>query len=202
MTITECIEQRRSIRKYAEQEVEREKIEEVLRAALLAPSGKNRQPWKYIVYTGDGKQKLTDAMAKGIEREESGEAKFPDFRYGIADAKNTVRVMREAPVVIVVLNTNGKSPFIPVKDDGRIVEQCDALSIGASIQNMLLRAQELGLGTLWIANTCFAYPELETYINTTDQIISAVAVGYPDEAPGQRPRKKMEEIMVKTSFSC
>ena len=44
MTITEGIEQRRSIRKYTEQEVEREKIEEVLRAALLAPSGKNRQP--------------------------------------------------------------------------------------------------------------------------------------------------------------
>ena len=53
-----------------------------------------------------------------------------------------------------------------------------------------------------IANTCFAYPELETYINTTDQIISAVAVGYPDDAPGQRPRKKIEEIMVKTPFSC
>ena len=40
MTITEGIEQRRSIRKYTEQEVEKEKIEEVLRAALLAPSGK------------------------------------------------------------------------------------------------------------------------------------------------------------------
>ncbi|MEI3215496.1 MAG: nitroreductase family protein [Lachnospiraceae bacterium] len=197
-----AIYDRRSIRKYQDREVPTEYIEQLIDAARMAPSAKNRQPWKYIVYTGDGKQKLTDAMAKGIEREESVEAKFPDFRYGIADSKNTVRVMREAPVVIVVLNTNGKSPFIPVKDDGRIVEQCDALSIGASIQNMLLRAQELGLGTLWIANTCFAYPELETYINTTDQIISAVAVGYSDEAPGQRPRKKIEEIMVKTSFSC
>lgn len=197
-----AIYDRRSIRKYQDREVPTEYIEQLIDAARMAPSAKNRQPWKYIVYTGYGKQKLTDAMAKGIEREESGEAKFPDFRYGIADSKNTVRVMREAPVVIVVLNTNGKSPFIPVKDDGRIVEQCDALSIGASIQNMLLRAQELGLGTLWIANTCFAYPELETYINTTDQIISAVAVGYSDEAPGQRPRKKIEEIMVKTSFSC
>lgn len=197
-----AIYDRRSIRKYQDREVPTEYIEQLIDAARMAPSAKNRQPWKYIVYTGDGKQKLTDAMAKGIEREESVEAKFPDFRYGIADSKNTVRVMREAPVVIVVLNTNGKSPFIPVKDDGRIVEQCDALSIGASIQNMLLRAQELGLGTLWIANTCFAYPELETYINTTDQIISAVAVGYSDEAPGQRPRKKIEEIMVKTPFSC
>ena len=197
-----AIYDRRSIRKYQDREVPTEYIEQLIDAARMAPSAKNRQPWKYIVYTGDGKQKLTDAMAKGIEREESGEAKFPDFRYGIADAKNKVRVMREAPGVIVVLNTNVKSPFIPVKEDGRIVEQCDALSIGASIQNMLLRAQELGLGTLWIANTCFAYPELETYINTTDQIISAVAVGYPDEAPGQRPRKKIEEIMVKTPFSC
>ena len=172
----DAIYDRRSIRKYQDREVPTEYIEQLIDAARMAPSAKNRQPWKYIVYTRDGKQKLTDAMAKGIER--------------------------EAPVVIVVLNTNGKSPFIPVKEDGRIVEQCDALSIGASIQNMLLRAQELGLGTLWIANTCFAYPELETYINTTDQIISAVAVGYPDEAPGQRPRKKIEEIMVKTPFSC
>ena len=198
----DAIYDRRSIRKYQDREVPTEYIEQLIDAARMAPSAKNRQPWKYIVYTRDGEQKLTDAMAKGIERVESGEAKFPDFRYGIADAKNTVRVMREAPVVIVVLNTNGKSPFIPVKEDGRIVEQCDALSIGASIQNMLLTAQELALGTIWIANTCFAYPELETYINTTDQIISAVAVGYPDEAPGQRPRKKMEEIMVKTPFSC
>lgn len=90
---------------------------------------------------------------------------------------------------------NGRSPFIPIQEDGRIVEQCDALSIGASIQNMLLQAQELGLGTLWIANTCFAYPELEAYLDTADQIISAVAVGYPDETPAQRPRKKLEEIL-------
>ena len=143
----------------------------------------------------DGKQKLTDAMAKGIEREESGEAKFPDFRYGIADAKNTVRVMREAPVVIVVLNTNGKSPFIPVKDDGRIVEQCDALSIGASIQNMLLRAQELGLGTLWIANTCFAYNELIEFIGTDNQLTGIVAVGAANEAPPKRPRKALRDVV-------
>ena len=186
---------RRSIRKYQDREVPTEYIEQLIDAARMAPSAKNRQPWKYIVYTGDGKQKLTDAMAKGIEREESGEAKFPDFRYGIADAKNTVRVMREAPVVIVVLNTNGKSPFIPVKEDGRIVEQCDALSIGASIQNMLLRAQELGLGTLWIANTCFAYNELMDFIGTDSQVTGIVAVGFADEAPAKRPRKPLEEIV-------
>ena len=190
-----AIYDRRSIRKYQDREVPTEYIEQLIDAARMAPSAKNRQPWKYIVYTGDGKQKLTDAMAKGIEREESGEAKFPDFRYGIADAKNTVRVMREAPVVIVVLNTNGKSPFIPVKEDGRIVEQCDALSIGASIQNMLLRAQELGLGTLWIANTCFAYNELIEFIGTDNQLTGIVAVGAANEAPPKRPRKALRDVV-------
>ena len=190
-----AIYDRRSIRKYQDREVSMELIEQLIDAARMAPSAKNRQPWKYIVYTGDGKQKLTDAMAKGIEREESGEAKFPDFRYGIADAKNTVRVMREAPVVIVVLNSNGKSPFIPVKEDGRIVEQCDALSIGASIQNMLLRAQELGLGTLWIANTCFAYNELIEFIGTDNQLTGIVAVGAANEAPPKRPRKALRDVV-------
>ena len=68
-----AIYDRRSIRKYQDREVSMELIEQLIDAARMAPSAKNRQPWKYIVYTGDGKQKLTDAMAKGIEREESGQ---------------------------------------------------------------------------------------------------------------------------------
>lgn len=60
---------------------------------------------------------------------------------------------------------------------------------------MILAAEELGLGTLWIANTCFAYEELITYLNTDHQLIGVVAVGYADEKPSQRPRKSLEEIM-------
>ena len=75
------------------------------------------------------------------------------------------------------------------------MEQCDALSIGASIQNMLLRAQELGLGTLWIANTCFAYNELVQEIGTKDQLTGVVALGYGDEAPAPRPRKAWDDVV-------
>lgn len=67
--------------------------------------------------------------------------------------------------------------------------------IGASIQNILLKAYELGLGTLWIANTCFAYKELVEYLETDRQLIGAIALGYADECPRQRPRKSIEEIM-------
>ena len=102
---------------------------------------------------------------------------------------------REAPIIIVVENTNGISPFTEIDADRRITEICDTLSIGASIENILLKAEELGLGTLWIANTCFAYPELVTYLNMKGQLIGTIAVGYPDEKPAARPRKKLEEIV-------
>ena len=198
----EEIIERRSIRKYKKDVIDRKDIESILQAGIYAPSAKNRQPWKYYVYTDEKKEKLLDCMEKGLIRE-SGEKKLlPQSQYGLPDAFHTLKIMREAPVLIMIENTNGTSPYLEIDSDRRVSEICDTLSIGASVQNILLTATELGYGTLWIANTCFAYPELETYINTTDQIISAVAVGYPDEAPGQRPRKKLEEIMVKTPFSC
>ncbi len=189
------IEGRRSIRKYTNQPVEKAVIEEVIRAAALAPSAKNRQPWKYLVYAGAEKEKLVDQMEIGLYREREVSPILPESAFGLPDAYNTLRIMREAPVILAVLNTNGRNPYKEIDTDRRISEICDSLSIGASIENLILKAEDLGLGTLWIANTFFAYPELVEYIGTEDQLVSAVALGYPAEAPAARPRKPLEEIV-------
>lgn len=189
------IYERRSIRKYTDQAVERALIEEMIRAGAAAPSAKNRQPWKYLVCEGAAKEEFCDRMQNGLEREQTGKAVLPESAFGIPDAIHTLAIMREAPVLIVVINTNGSSPYEPIDTDRRVSEICDSLSIGASIQNMLLRAVDLGLGTLWIANTCFAYPELIDYIGTDKQLIGAVTVGYPAEHPAARPRKPLEDIL-------
>ena len=186
---------RRSIRKYQDRNVPVELIEEVLNAGRAAPSAKNRQPWKYIVFGGTYKKELLRAMEAGLERETRGITDLPKSSYGIPDAKNTLRIMQEAPIIIVVLNTNAKSPFLPVDNDERISEICDTLSIGASIENMLLAAEELGLGTLWVANTCFAYKELVSFLHTEDQLVGVIVLGYANESLGQRPRKRLEEIV-------
>ena len=189
------IEERRSIRKYTNQPVEKAVIEEVIQAAALAPSAKNRQPWKYLVYAGVEKEKLLDQMEIGLYREREVSPILPESAFGLPDAYNTLRIMREAPVILVVLNTNGRTPYEEIDTDHRISEICDTLSIGASIENLILKATELGLGTLWIANTFFAYPELVEYIGTEYQLVSAIALGYPAEEPNARPRKPLEEIL-------
>lgn len=191
----DLIYDRRSIRKFQEKDVPVELLNQIIDAGRVAPSAKNRQPWKYIVFGNESKEELLKAMEEGLEREENGITEIPKSGYGIPDAKNTLKIMKEAPIIIVVLNTNAKSPFLQIDNDERISEICDTLSIGASIENMLLAAEEIGLGTLWIANTCFAYPELVTYLNTEEQLVGAIAVGYANESPGQRPRKEMDEIV-------
>ncbi len=96
----------------------------------------------------------------------------------------------------MIENCNGKSPYERIDTDERITEICDTLSIGASVQNMLLMATELGYGTLWIANTCFAYDELASYIGISGQLVGAISLGYADEKPSARPRKSMEETVT------
>lgn len=186
---------RRSIRKYSDKPVSKELIEQIIDAGRVAPSAKNRQPWRYIVFGGQDKTEFLEIMKQGILREEKESACLPNSKQGIPDAKHTLEIMKQAPILIVVLNTNGRTPFAPVDSDNRITEICDTLSIGASIENMLLKATEMELGTLWIANTCYAYNELTQYLGTNHQLIGAIALGYGEEAPGERPRKKLEDIV-------
>ena len=186
---------RRSIRKFKDIPISKEQIEAIIQAGSAAPSAKNRQPWKCIVLGSQCKEEFLIHMEKGIDREEHSLALLPKSRSGLPDAKNTLRIMREAPILIVVINTNGKSPFERLDTDERFTEICDSLSIGAFIENMLLQAEEMGLGTLWIANTCFAYEELVSYLNMQGQLIGAVALGYADERPEKRPRKEWKDIV-------
>ena len=190
----DCIYKRRSIRKFSDKSVSKEILEKILEAGKVAPSAKNRQPWKFIVFGGEQKEKLLACMEKGILREEQ-QPLLPYSTKGIPDCKNTLRIMKEAPIIIIVLNTNGYSPFIEINSDDRITEICDTLSIGASIENILLKSTEIGIGTLWIANTCFAYPELVDFLNTQNQLIGAIALGYANETPPPRPRKNSADVI-------
>ena len=188
------IYKRRSIRKYKKDQIPRKDILEMIEAARNAPSAKNRQPWKFLVCSGNEKELLLNAMENGIDREIKSPI-LPEYAAGIEDAQNTLRIMREAPVTICVINPDGKSPFGTLKAGSRFIEINSLLSIGAAIENLILKATELGYGTLWVGNTCFAYQELMEVLKVEGQLICAIVVGVPAELPEPRPRKSLDEIV-------
>lgn len=189
------IYQRRSIRKYLDKPIPRQDILDIIESGIKAPSSKNRQPWKYIIVQGKAKEEMLHVFYRGIMREEAGNALLPQSKKHLAGAKHTVKILEQTPIVIFAVNPLGKGILAELNPEERIYEICNIQSISASIQNMLLAATEKGIGSLWVCDIYFAYSELCEWLNVGGDLLAAVAFGYPDESPMERPRKKIEEII-------
>lgn len=187
--------ERRSMRKYENKEIPRELIQQIIGAGLKAPSAKNRQPWKYIVLTSEYKRNFIEEMRRGIKKELATKSLLPNSSNYIPAALHTADIMEQAPALIVVCNPAGHSLYDELTLEEKIYECADIQSIGASIQNMLLEATSLGIGTLWICDIYFAYDNLKNYFNDKGEIIAAVTLGYPAEYPSERPRKDWDEVV-------
>jgi nitroreductase len=130
-TVLENIKKRRSIRKYKEIQVEKEKIEAIIEAGLYAPSGHNAQPWHFTVLQN---KKTIDQISLGT-KESLKDSETPIFKR-MARNEN-FHILYNAPTVIVV---SGK------------IEKAYSMEadLGAATQNMLLAAESLGVSTCWI----------------------------------------------------
>lgn len=196
METIKAIEQRRSIRKFMPDPVSEEIILKILRAGMLAPSAKNRQPWRFVVVRGEKKKQMTDIFEAGIEefikRDDIPEILKQNMKY----TKYSVWVMRQAPVAVFVINEDGVLPE-PVKGGTQgVMELTDLQSVGACIENMLLSAWDLGIGSLWICDILFAYDQLRDWLGTHGQLVAAVSLGYADETPPARPRKEPDSLIT------
>ena len=103
--------------------------------------------------------------------------------------------MRQAPVIIFVVNPLGLDLLTPQNAENRVFEICNAQSIGAAVENMSLAAVENGLGSLWICDTYFAYDELKAWLGGAGEPFAAMAIGYAAETPRSRPRRALENIV-------
>jgi nitroreductase len=187
MDTFEAIEMRRSIRIFTNDPVPPAALEKILRAGTLAPSGKNKQPWKFYVIRGQKRDEMIVEMKKGIER-------LQKMGIRIGSARSTLEVMKQAPVTIFVFNPFSKHPLLKRDTFESFSDLVDIQSVGAAIQNMLLAAHALGLGTLWICDVFFAYEEFCAWLGETGEMIAAVSLGYSDQSPEARPRKSVNEV--------
>lgn len=182
MNTIEAIERRRSIRRFKDTPVSDETINKILDAAIRAPSGKNRQPWRFIGVKENRRPEMIAIMRQAIDRvKAAGE--------NLGSCEWTTNVMEQAPVTIFIFN-----PYASDDEEGRVFNVVDVQSVGAAIQNMLLAAEDLGVGTLWICDVFYAYDELRTWLGERHDMIAAVSLGYADEEPPARTRKSVDEV--------
>ena len=167
MDVYEAIRKRLSIRKYKPDDVPQETIESLLEAMRLAPSGKNGQPWKFIV--------IRDA----------------ELRQKLVPACKGQKFVGEAPVVICACGFEEKC----YQKMGGYWKSYP-VDIGVAFAHLSLAAVAEGLGTCWIGAFYEAQVKEILGIPADMRVTSMMTLGYPAESPAARPRKKLEDVIV------
>lgn len=163
ITIGDAILTRSSTKKFGERVPTKHDIEEMLRAAVRAPDHGMLAPWRFIVLQGAARGILGDAMRAALLA-----------KMGDADLESQERERGKAfrsPVLIVVAASPLKHPKVPE------VEQL--VAVGAAIQNLWLRARELGFGVAWKTGPHAYDPgvKIALGLDIADHIIGFMHVG-------------------------
>jgi nitroreductase len=173
MDVFEAFEKRHSVRSFRPDPVPVEMLERIMRAASLAPSAMNEQPWRFYVTTGETRRRVGEAMAQGTTHlEEFIDVMGSELH---AQAVQWYSELGNAPVVVVCTMPRTDDEFWRLNKH---------LSIGAAIENILLAATGQGLGACNITFSFYVRDELAKTLEIPDDrtIIAIVAIGYPDEA--------------------
>lgn len=200
MELIDVIHQRRSIRKFKDDPVSDELINELLDAARLAPSGSNMQPWRFVVVTSEEVKKKLDIVTPY-----KFALKAPVLFICCAD----VMAMETRPARVKELLESGVFEDVEMDDpnSGKYEDNVGksisikgylALNVAIAIEHIVLRATDLGLGTCWIGRV--NGEKTKEILGLTDnlEVMMLLPVGYPAQDPGERPRLSKEDILIKT----
>lgn len=202
--IEEALRRRRSIRRFKPDPVPEALVERLLEAAITAPSASNKQPWKFLVVENRGLiTRMADAVraATTLIAEHVPQASRAAF-YSYGDYFTRFEA---APLVIVpickplTLLSNLTDPTLPPGTRDCIVQlESESGLIGTSlaVANILLLAQELGLGASGMTGPLVARPELKALLDVpmSWDIVALVPIGYPAEAPAPTERKPIKFV--------
>lgn len=176
MNTIECINTRRSIRKFTEESVSHDTIQKIIEAASMAPSWKNTQIARYTVVES---KELKDKIA--------AEATMP-FNAKTIDA---------APAIVavsVVKNRCGyerDGSFTTIKGDSW--QMFDA---GVATQTFCLAAHEYGIGSVILG--IFDYEKVGKMLEIpeTQEMVALIVIGHPAESPEAPKRKTVEDLLT------
>ena len=214
MDLLKAVKERRSVRAFKSDSVPKERIEEVLKTAALAPSAINLQPWEFIVVAGEEKERLSRRLIKAYHEKQipcsPGNVKPLPKSVGKRGAKTLGGMMpffKEMGVDADQFINEGSCRFYGAPaailiclDDS--FSEARLVDIGIVLGYLLLTAHDFGLGTCPIGLITAYEDEVKELLNIPEnkKVVISVALGYPDEkSPINRFKSPREDLdkMVK-----
>ncbi len=183
MELKDAIYSRHSVRNFTPEMVDKQMIDELLNAAVQAPSAMNVQPWAFSVIQDNDLLKDLSTRAKTYLLNRLDETPLME-KYRGALSNPNFNIFYNASTLLTIY----------AKPDGlRPVDDC---SLAA--QNIMLMARSLGLGTCWIgfAQTFLDVPEMKAELNVPSEysIVAPLVIGHPS-GDSKAIQKQKPEIL-------
>jgi nitroreductase len=182
MEALQTIQTRHSVGRVKPDAVPREVVEKLLNAAVQAPNHYKVRPWRFVVLTGSGRNKLGEVMAQSLK------AKFPQLTEEALN-KERAKPLR-SPVLIAV--------GVDKPAESKVLEIENICATAAACENILLAAHALGLAAQWRTGDAARDPMVKKFLGFAEgqHIISFLYIGYPDVLPEVAPRPGFEDRTV------
>lgn len=169
--VFEVIKNRRSVRAYKDEQIADEEIEKILEAAIMAPTARGEAPWHFtVVQNKEILEDINDSVRSILAN--SGDELLE------AIAESGVNVMHNAPTVV----------FVSAKSDATNMQA----DVSAAIENMLLAAEGLDIGSCWLGLVAIYFSVEENlkklHIPEGYTPLYGVALGYKVEPNEPNPR--------------
>jgi len=160
----------------------RAEVEDMLKLASRVPDHGKLAPWRFIVYRGEERQRISEDMAK------IALADRPDLSEEMIRVENT-RLTR-APVVVAVVSR--AAPHVKVPEWEQV------LSAGAVCLNLLMAANAHGYASNWITEWYAFDPRAHALLGVEPQekVAGFIHIGTPTVPPTERPRPELSEIVT------
>jgi len=182
MDVFEAIHSRHSQGKVKQDSVPRAVIEKLLSAAVQAPNHYKVRPWRFVVLTGEARNKLGEVFAA------SQRDRKPDLPPEALDKTRSLPL--RAPLLIAV--------GVDKPSEEKVLEIENVAAVAAACQNILLAAHAEGLAVKWRTGEWARDPKIKEYLGfTADQhLIAYMYIGYPEFTMEYEPRPSFEDRTI------
>ena len=203
--IWEVIYTQRAIRYWQSKKVPRGLLEQVIEAGSKAPSGSNLQPWIFLVIDEDDKRRAISAALREVFEAspakllvEAGEnSEDRTQRLMLRGAREFFSKLEKAPALIIPCLYKLASP---TQDPTSLLA---GSSIYTAVQNIMLSARALGLGTVMTTAQGMIETTLRELLKIPDDAypVAFIPIGFPEANFGPTTRKGLDEILCWNEWS-
>jgi nitroreductase len=184
--ITDLIRHRRTIypKDYTDRVVHRELVERILTNATYAPTHGMTQPWRFTVYSGAARERLSTFLGDEYRRS-TPEDKFLQRKYD----NLTQRPLQSSVVIALGMVRDPK---------GKISERDELLAMACAVQNMHLTCAAYGLGAFWATGGPMTGHAMRDHLGLgeQDQALGLFFIGYPAIEWPKGYRRPLDQLVT------